>query len=99
MKRYLAGMVSGVFLFLLFSDLFLIYEDKISYKYYNDGWSSEKYARYVKENPTISTVASWFNSPSTGLKLPFTGSCTSEKLIIYFDCNKLQIILSDLLYE
>ena len=107
MKKFLLGFVTGVLLLLIVFDTFGIYSDSVMHRYMPNGWNSEQYKEYKEKHPIVSKIDSWMIQPSIGLNDPLTKRCTKDPRPYdgkmqtrreYFGCNRLQILLSDVVF-
>lgn len=107
MKNFLLGFFAAILLLLVFFDTYSIYSDSVLHRYMPNGWNNEQYREYVKKHPNVSAINSWILQPSIGLNDPLTKRCTKDPRPYdgvmmtrreYFGCNKLQILLSDVVF-
>lgn len=115
MKKYILGLVSGVLLTFVAFDVTNVtldrlednFEEKCDIK--RTAEEHEKcYNRYKELHPHLKSLTYALISPGIGLTNPLSGRCIKTGSVIrgkeykgrdYFECNKIQIVISDLLYS
>lgn len=58
--------------------------------------------RVITDGPgksKLNALESYLIMPGVGLWVPLTGRCVLKESAIYFECNRAQATLSDLIYE
>ena len=107
MKRFTIGFVTGIVTFLGTADVTNLIDDRLGRPYFEKvhsdaDWDAAR-KNYERDHPVLDRLNLYFINPNLGLYTPLSGRCTKDTRSgvprrQYFQCNKLQTLLSDLIY-
>lgn len=104
MKKFSLGFIVGIVSLLAAFDLIGLAYDFTASSYHKKYKSFDQFnSVYKKDHPIINFLQGKTISPTLGLRDTFSGRCTNDDRRgiprrQYFECNKLEIFISDLIY-